>query len=355
MSDRLSDSAAECSKICMVQRNTFWELDYESESDDIQLGQSRRARYDSDVEYCDFCDQEESTGDTDECDETNSICSLTTLEDWGSSRSEDDGTVADSESRMNNTQCGSMCWWQGVPVWNYNVPMATAAPPFAQPMSFVPSWNQADALNALVPRRRYAGSSRQEARKWQAPKSKRHSPSTASTSASDDDDQKQRPSGRDAVAKQGFTTIILRNLPKSCTREVLTKTMDANGFARCYDFVHVPVSFLDLVGLGYALVNMVDHEAADRAHKFFSGFRGWLVPTTETEACEVGWSSSNQGLAAHIERYRNSPLMHESVPRQYRPALFRNGVLGTFPGPTVRLRPPRVRHQKPIEAPIEAH
>lgn len=123
-------------------------------------------------------------------------------------------------------------------------------------------------------------------------------------------------------------------------------TMDANGFARCYDFVYVPVSFLGFVALGYALVNMVDHEAAGRAHRFFSGFRGWPVPTTEK--CKVGWSS-NQGLAGLIERYRNSPLMHESVPQQYRPVLFQNGVLSTFPGPTVRIRKPRVRHQKPTE------
>jgi len=242
-----------------------------------------------------------------------------------------------------------MCWWQGVPMY---MQMGMPVAPFAQPMPLAANWDQANSLDALVPRRRYDASSRRDARKWQAPKgSKGNSPSTASTSASDDDEHKPLSSGgrlgRDAVAQPGFTTIILRNLPKSCTRDILTKTMDANGFARCYDFIHVPVSFQDLVGLGYALVNMSDHEAAERAHRFFSGFTGWPVPTTE--ACEVGWSSSNQGLASHVERYRNSPLMHESVPRQYRPALFRNGVLGTFPGPTVRLRAPRVRHQKPTE------
>jgi FtsZ-binding cell division protein ZapB len=147
-------------------------------------------------------------------------------------------------------------------------------------------------------------------------------------------------------AEPGCTTIILRNLPKSCTRSILTQTMDANGFARCYDFIHVPVSLLDFAGLGYALVNMVDDQAAGRAHRFFSGFRGWPVPTTE--ACEVGWSS-NQGIAFHIERYRNSPLMHDSVPRQHRPALFQNGILRPFPAPTVRLQAPRVRRRKATE------
>jgi hypothetical protein len=141
--------------------------------------------------------------------------------------------------------------------------------------------------------------------------------------------------------------VIFRNLPTMCTRDMLTKTLDAEGFAGLYDFVHVPVSLLDLVGLGYALVNMVDHDSAERARKYFTGFREWPVPASEP--CEVRWSSSNQGTAVHIERYRNSPLMHESVPRQYRPALYRNGVLAPFPRPTMRLRPPRVRHQKPAQ------
>lgn len=237
---------------------------------------------------------------------------------------------------------------------------SATATPISHSVSFVTHWDQADAI---VPRngaelarwhdqsskRQSGGLARRETRTRPIPKGGQgHSFSTASTSASDDGDCfKKQSCGHDTAAEQGFTTIIFRSLPKSCTRDVLTKTMDANGFAGCYDFVHVPVSFLDLVGLGYALVNMVDHVSADRAHRFFGGFRGWPVPTAE--ACEVGWSSSNQGLSAHIDRYRNSPLMHESVPRQYRPALFRNGVLGTFPGPTVRLRPPRVRHQKPTE------
>jgi hypothetical protein len=298
MSDTLFDGTVARGKISMVQRNTFWELGFENESNEIQLGPYRRARYDSDVDYCDFSDKEESTtsGIVDESDETDSICSLTTQDDLESP----------TQFMPPIVQSHQVIFMQ----------MTPAAAIYAQPMSFVPSWEQA---SAQIPRngaelaqwhdqnsmRRSAGSSRREARKWQAPKgSKGHSSSTASTSASDSD-RKQRPSGCDAAAEPGFTTIIFRNLPKSCTRDILTKTMDANGFARCYDFVHVPVSFSDLVGLGYALVNMVDHECADRAQRFFSGFRDWSIPSTE--ACEVGWSSSNQGLAAHIERYRNSP------------------------------------------------
>jgi len=120
---------------------------------------------------------------------------------------------------------------------------------------------------------------------------------------------------------------------------------NAEGFAGCYDFVHVPVNFQDMTGLSYALVNMVNHHIAKQALEHFQGF-----PISSSSTCSVAWSSPNQGLAAHVDRYRNSPMMHESVPPQYMPALYENGVLVPFPAPTKRLRAPRVRHQKVSKA-----
>jgi hypothetical protein len=150
-----------------------------------------------------------------------------------------------------------------------------------------------------------------------------------------------------AASSEDMTTVIFRNIPRDCTRDMLTSTLDAEGFVAKYDFVHVPVNFQNRAGLGYALVNMVSNEAALRAREHFTGFSNWRGSIVEQDLCEVGWSSPNQGLAAHIERYRNSPMMHESVPEQCRPALFQEGKLVAFPEPTKRLRPPRVRHQKP--------
>merc|ERR1711933_488871 len=107
-----------------------------------------------------------------------------------------------------------------------------------------------------------------------------------------------------------------------------------------YDFVHVPVNFQDMTGLSYALVNFIDNHSAKHALEHFQDFR------ISTNRCSVAWSTPNQGLQAHIERYRNSPMMHESVPPQYKPALFHNGMFMPFPEPTKRLRAPRIRHPK---------
>jgi len=123
--------------------------------------------------------------------------------------------------------------------------------------------------------------------------------------------------------------------------DALTTILDQQGFAACYDFAHVPVNFQDMAGLSYALVNMTNNAVAQQALRHFQGF-----PISPSNVCSVAWSSPNQGLEAHIARYRNSPMMHESVPSEYKPALYCSGVPVDFPEPTKRLRAPRVRHPK---------
>lgn len=145
--------------------------------------------------------------------------------------------------------------------------------------------------------------------------------------------------------KEAPTTICLRNFPTVCTRDMLLNIMDAEGFSGEYDFVHMPVDFQTKIALGYAVVNMVTNSAALRFLQHFQGFERW--PVGAQQACEVSWNSPSQGLAAQIDRYRNSPLMHHSVPETYRPVLLRNGVRVDFPAPTSRICKPRIRHQKP--------
>jgi len=140
------------------------------------------------------------------------------------------------------------------------------------------------------------------------------------------------------------TTIILRNCPLECTRDVLLKILDDEGFRGGYDFMHLPIDFQTKVGLGYAIVNMVSSSVAVCAQQHFKGFHNWAFPSDNS--VEVDWNRPHQGLKAHIDRYRNSPLMHESVPETYRPVLFDHGCRVEFPAPTAKIRAPRIRHQK---------
>jgi len=137
------------------------------------------------------------------------------------------------------------------------------------------------------------------------------------------------------------TTLMLRNLPEEYTRDMLTQMLNDEGFKALYDFIYVPMSFRSQLSFGYAFVNFTSPEAIEMCREKFTGFRAWKVPSDKV--CEVSWSNMHQGLAAHIERYRNSPVMHESILDLYKPAVFRDGVRLVFPPPTKRIRAPRVR------------
>merc|ERR1711939_809901 len=90
--------------------------------------------------------------------------------------------------------------------------------------------------------------------------------------------------------------------------------------------------------LGYAFVNFVSGTAAKDAKKCLDGFKQWKVQSSKV--CQACWGEPLQGLDSHVERYRNSPVMHSSVPEEFKPIMFRDGVQVTFPAPTKRIRKP---------------
>ena len=137
---------------------------------------------------------------------------------------------------------------------------------------------------------------------------------------------------------QEHTTIMLRNLPNNYTRDMFLALLDEQGLAGLYNFVYLPCDFYRDANLGYAFVNLVDSEAVARAWKTFDGFSGWSLPTSKV--CQVGWSGPHQGFKAHVERYRNSPVMHKSVPDTYKPVIFKNGIRKAFPRPTKKVKAP---------------
>ena len=131
---------------------------------------------------------------------------------------------------------------------------------------------------------------------------------------------------------------MLRNLPNNYTREMFLKMLDDHGLMGKYDFAYLPCDFYRDANLGYAFVNLVDGKAVDELWKIFHGFSDWALPTAKV--CEVSWSGPHQGFKAHIERYRNSPVMHKSVPDEYKPVMFKNGVRKPFPRPTKKVEAP---------------
>jgi len=134
------------------------------------------------------------------------------------------------------------------------------------------------------------------------------------------------------------TTVMLKNIPNNYTRDMVLNLLDEKGFAGLYDFVYLPFDFEKKANLGYAFVNLVRGDIVPSFWKVFSNFSDWAIPSVKVAT--VKWSSPHQGLQSHIERFRNSPVMHKSVPEKYKPVILLDGKRQQFPGPTKRVKPP---------------
>jgi len=137
------------------------------------------------------------------------------------------------------------------------------------------------------------------------------------------------------------TTVIMRHIPSDYTREQLLEVVNAAGFQKDYDILSIPIDLVTEIGHGFASINFTTHEQAEQFKEHFHGFNEWQVP--HDKACETSWSDTLKGYVAIVERYRDSPLMHESVPDKFKPAVYKDGVRIPFPAPTKTIKPPRPR------------
>lgn len=146
------------------------------------------------------------------------------------------------------------------------------------------------------------------------------------------------------VKREDRTTVMLRNLPNNYTQAMVLAMLDGEGFLGDYDFVYLPMDFRTNACLGYAFVNLTSPTVVPRFWEAFDGYTNWAVPSGKVGF--VSWCGPHQGYDAHVERYRNSPIMHESVPDEFKPAVFRLGMRVAFPPPTKKPRVPRLRNQR---------
>ena len=143
------------------------------------------------------------------------------------------------------------------------------------------------------------------------------------------------------VPENQRTTVMMRNLPNKLDRTTILQLLETHGYAKTFDFIHLPIDQRSKhttghSSKGYAFINFIEPRYAQSFRDCFTGFDAWGV--NSTKKCEVCWSSTLQGLAAHVDRYRNSPLIRKSVPFAFRPCLFVNGEPAAFPSEVVDRR-----------------
>jgi hypothetical protein len=148
----------------------------------------------------------------------------------------------------------------------------------------------------------------------------------------------------DSKISEDRTTVMMKNLPNNYTSKMLMELLGEEGFAGTYNLLYLPIDFHSNTGLGYAFVSLIDSDIAEKFCEHFTGFSKWCVGSEKV--CVVTWSDTLQGLQAHIERYKNSPVMHESVPEDHKPMLFEGSKQVPFPPPTKKIRAPRRWHRR---------
>lgn len=122
------------------------------------------------------------------------------------------------------------------------------------------------------------------------------------------------------------TTLKLSNLPSSVTTTSLTKMLDAQGLKGLYSFAFVDFDFIS-GHAKYAVVDLQTPEVAVLAKQLLHGFTSWDLPAgSAKKTLIVGWNGADQGVESLMKTYRNQQVMHSSVPIEYKPALFSNGV-----------------------------
>jgi hypothetical protein len=135
------------------------------------------------------------------------------------------------------------------------------------------------------------------------------------------------------------TTVMMRGIPNSFTRDMLIELLESQGFGGCFNLVCLPIDIQTEVACGYATITLFTHGDAERFRIHFEGFTDW--PMVSDKVCRTSWSQID-GLLAHVERHRNSPLQHKSVPDRFKPVLFNKfGKRVPFPPPKKNISPPR--------------
>lgn len=143
-------------------------------------------------------------------------------------------------------------------------------------------------------------------------------------------------------------TLMVRNLPEDLSQPALVEQFIDAGYKGLFDFVYMPMNFRGFGNFGYAFVNFVSH---DLALQFMSRMtcvdHGHI---SNPQKWDIVWSTC-QGFTANIERYRNSPLMHELVPKECKPAVYDEiGLQVAFPKPTKTIPKPRIHWPGPKDA-----
>eukprot|EP00931_Biecheleriopsis_adriatica_P092187 TRINITY_DN66004_c0_g1_i1.p1 TRINITY_DN66004_c0_g1~~TRINITY_DN66004_c0_g1_i1.p1 ORF type:complete len:389 (+),score=86.75 TRINITY_DN66004_c0_g1_i1:35-1201(+) len=124
-----------------------------------------------------------------------------------------------------------------------------------------------------------------------------------------------------AVPGAPVTTLMLRNIPNKYTQNTLMKEINHLGFQGTFNFFYLPMDIHNRSNVGYAFINFISAEEAERFWKEFDGHDFGRFRSRKVAAvCKAHL----QGLDANIRHFQHRAITMARND-QYRPAVIRNG------------------------------
>lgn len=114
-----------------------------------------------------------------------------------------------------------------------------------------------------------------------------------------------------------FTTVMLRNIPNKYTAKMLLDVLDKR-FAKQYDYVYLPVDFVNHCNVGYAFINLRGYETRIKFYKHFHNQKvkdvlpGFNSKKVLKQVCEVN-KAKVQGAKENIRRIRQMNMLMQRL------------------------------------------
>jgi len=122
------------------------------------------------------------------------------------------------------------------------------------------------------------------------------------------------------------TTMMLRNIPNKYTQNTLLQEIDDEGMAGSYDFFYLPMDVHNRSNVGYAFINFVTAQDAER---FRSKFCEHRFQRFQSRKISSVCSAHVQGLDENLHHFSNRAVT-QARNSQYRPVVLQGNVRVEF-------------------------